>query len=247
MYLRITHRVGIAFGAACLAMAGIGVAAPAPAEASGRVAGIDVARHQSNVDWRKVARSGIRFAYVKATEGSDYTDPEFRSHYTNAKAAGLYVGAYHFARPNTSPASQQANRFLDIVGYRADGKQLPPVLDIEYNPGAGGSCYGRTPAELKSWIRDFVTVVKRRTGRDAVIYTSPSFWRRCLGDSHAFKNTNPLWIAHYEVSRPSLPGGWRTWTFWQYTDQGRVPGIAGPVDRNHFNGDEQRLKRFATG
>ena len=47
----------------------------------------------------------------------------------------------------------------------------------------------------------------------------------------------PLWIADYDVFRPDMENPWRHWSGWQYTDRGRVRGISGYVDRDHFRKD----------
>jgi GH25 family lysozyme M1 (1,4-beta-N-acetylmuramidase) len=72
-----------------------------------------------------------------------------------------------------------------------------------------------------------------------MIYMSPSFWRSNLNDSRWFADNGYaiLWVAHWGVTSPSIPGsnwGGRSWTFWQYTSSGTVPGIAGRVDLNRY-------------
>ncbi len=84
------------------------------------VNGVDCSHHNGVVDWQKVAASGTRFAYAKATEGLTFTDSKFQSNYTNMKAAGLLRGAYHFFRPESEPLAQ-ADAFLAQVPARAGG------------------------------------------------------------------------------------------------------------------------------
>jgi hypothetical protein len=98
---------------------------------------------------------------------------------------------------------------------------------------------------MRSWIMDFYNTYKSRTGRDIVIYTSPSWWNTCTGSWTGMYTKSPLWVAHWGVSTPTEPAGWAqysTWTFWQYTNCGRIPGIGGCVDRDRFIG--RRLARF---
>jgi hypothetical protein len=114
---------------------------------------------------------------------------------------------------------------------------LPPVLDLEVTGGL-------RPHALQRWTRTWLRAVHRATGRTPVIYTSPVFWRTALANTHKFSRY-PLWIAHYGVARPQIPGGWRTWTFWQGRRDGRVAGIGAGVDRNAFNGSMARLRRLA--
>jgi GH25 family lysozyme M1 (1,4-beta-N-acetylmuramidase) len=218
------------------------------AQAAADVRGIDVASHQhpdgAAIDWTQVAASGIRFAGVKASEGNYYANPYFAGDHDGARAAGLYRFAYHFGTPNDSGALEQADYFLDRAQYVPDGKTLNPVLDIEWNPYPGtNACYGLTPAQMVSWIREFVTEVKRRTGVPAIIYTAAAWWSQCTGGSTAF-GANPLWVASYAAT-PSLPAGWSNWTLWQYSDNTSVPGISTAVDGNYVNGGEAALAALA--
>jgi GH25 family lysozyme M1 (1,4-beta-N-acetylmuramidase) len=206
--------------------------------------GIDVSNHNGRVDFQKVKKDGRDFAFVLATDGTSFTSDLFSSQYSGAAEAGLFRGAYHFARPNAS-ATKQASRFLQTVDYRNDGKSLPPVVDMEANPD-GAACYGLDHKQMKDWIEDFVGEVKKQTGRDAIIYTSPGFWRDCTGDSKDFER-NPLWVAQWDVDRPEKIGGWSSYTVWQYSDTGKVDGVDGNVDVNRFNGDVAAVEKLAKG
>ncbi|NSC23886.1 lysozyme [Streptomyces albus subsp. chlorinus] len=206
------------------------------------VHGVDVSSHQGNVAWSTLWNSGVRFAYVKATESTNYKNPYFTQQYNGSYNVGMIRGAYHFATPNTSSGATQANYFAgNGGGWSKDGKTLPGVLDIEYNP-YGATCYGLSQSAMVNWIRDFVSTYKARTGRDAVIYTTTNWWTQCTGNSSAFGNSNPLWIARYASSPGTLPAGWGFYTFWQYTSSGPTVG-----DHNYFNGSMDRLKVLANG
>ena len=100
---------------------------------------------------------------------------------------------------------------------------------------------------MRNWITDFYNTYKAATGRDPVIYTTASWWNSCTGSWTGMASKSPLWIAHWGASAPALPAGWSstTWTFWQYTATGSVPGISGNVDRDHFNGARDRLLALA--
>lgn len=206
------------------------------------VHGVDVSSHQGNVPWSTLWNSGVKFAYVKATEGTSYRNPYFTQQYNGSYNIGMIRGAYHFALPNNSSGAAQANYFVDHGGgWSKDGKTLPGVLDIEYNP-YGSTCYGKSASAMVSWIKDFTSTYKSRTGRDAVIYTTTDWWKQCTGNSGSFGSTNPLWIARYASSPGTLPNGWSFHTFWQYTSTGPTVG-----DHNLFNGSMDRLKVLANG
>ena len=170
---------------------------------------MDVSSYQANVDWSAAAANGAQFAYVKASEGTGYLNPYFRPQYSGAYGAGMVRGAYHFALPNQANGAAQANYFVDNGGgWSPDGRTLPPMLDIEYNPYAGNTCYDLNPGQMSSWIADFSTTVYKRIGRYPMIYTTTSWWNLCTGANPNFGATNPLFIARYSTSPGPLPAGW---------------------------------------
>ena len=188
------------------------------------VRGIDVSDYQGTVNWPAVARAGIEFAVTKATEGGTFVADSFTRNWSGIRSAGLVRGAYHFYRPRTD-ALAQANLFLNIVKLQPG--DLPPVLDIESDDGV-------EPERIRAGIRSWLVRVEEVTQRRPILYTYPSFWER-LGNWQDFTDY-PLWVAHYTTAeRPWIPGGWRTWAMWQFTDSGTVSGVTGPVDVNSFN------------
>ncbi|TVL94106.1 lysozyme [Streptomyces sp. SAJ15] len=206
------------------------------------VEGVDVSSHQGNVDWATLWNSGVRFAYVKATEGTTYKNPYFAQQYNGSYNVGMVRGAYHFALPNVSSGATQAAYFAgDGGGWSKDGRTLPGALDIEYNP-YGDDCYGKSHSAMVSWLKDFVNTYRARTGRDPVIYTSTSWWKLCTGNNASFGSVNPLWIPRYGSSVGELPAGWGFHTIWQYTSSGPYVG-----DHNRFNGAYERLQALAKG
>jgi GH25 family lysozyme M1 (1,4-beta-N-acetylmuramidase) len=214
------------------------VAAPAVAG----VPGLDVSGGQS-VTWTSVYNAGYRFALVSAADGTAQ-NPVFRQQYDGAAAAGLLRGAYFFAEPVFETGTTHADWFINQIGYVNDGMSLPPVLDVEQNPNQAG-CDGLPAATWVSYVQQFVAEVKARTGATAIIYTNPDTWTSCLAGNTGF-HANPLWIAHWGVSTPTIPGGWPTYTFWQYAG-GTVPGVTGQADLDTFNGTLAGLKQLAAG
>lgn len=204
--------------------------------------GVDVSSHQGNVAWSTLWNSGVKWAYMKATEGTYYTNPYFAQQYSGSYNIGMIRGAYHFATPDTTNGASQANYFVDHGGsWSRDGKTLPGVLDIEWNP-YGNACYGKTTSQMVTWIRDFLNRYKARTGRDAVIYTATSWWKQCTGNYSGFATANPLWVARYAAEVGELPAGWSYYTIWQYTSSGPTVG-----DHNRFNGALDRVQALANG
>ncbi|MGW7574242.1 lysozyme [Streptomyces sp. NPDC054765] len=215
---------------------------PPASSLAASVEGVDVSSHNGSVAWSTLWNSGVRFAYVKATESTGYTNPSFAQQYNGSYNAGMIRGAYHFATPDTSSGAAQATYFADHGGgWSRDGRTLPGALDMEYNP-YGPTCYGLSTAGLVNWMKDWFATYKARTGRDAVLYTSTSWWKQCTGNSPAFGAVNPLWIPRYGSSAGELPAGWGFHTIWQYTSTGPTAG-----DHNRFNGAMSRLQALANG
>ncbi|MGW9402542.1 GH25 family lysozyme [Arthrobacter sp. NPDC055585] len=207
------------------------------------IQGIDVSSHQGNVDWNAAWNRGARFAYAKATEGTTYKNPNFGQQYNGSYNKGMIRGAYHFALPNVSSAVEQANFFVNNGGgWSADGKTLPPLLDIEYNPykSLGNTCYDMSPSQMVKWIKAFSNQVKARTGRVPMIYTTTDWWITCTGNSAAFSE-HPLHIANYNhVGAGPLPASWSAHSIWQYSSSGPFVG-----DSNVFNGSAAGLTALA--
>jgi GH25 family lysozyme M1 (1,4-beta-N-acetylmuramidase) len=201
--------------------------------------GIDVSHWQGNIGWLQVGAAGFDFAFAKATEGTTYTDPTYGTNRTGAGAAGMKFGAYHFARPTAgSDAAAVASGIAQadyFVAYAQPRRgDLLPVLDLEKNGGL-------TVARLVLWTKAYLDQVYARTGVRPLIYASPSFWKTSLGDTPVFAQAgHRLWIAHWtSASLPLLPAGsWggQGWTFWQWTDCSKIPGISGCVDGDRLNG-----------
>ncbi|HEY3978436.1 MAG TPA: GH25 family lysozyme [Streptosporangiaceae bacterium] len=230
------HAATAATAATAAHAAAAGTAATGPAAAPpGAVRGVDVAAFQhpvttqfpqgAPIGWAQVARSGIQFAAIKATEGNYYVNPFYAADRAGARAARLAVIAYAFANPKPKCGTAAGQAQYLVSHARAAGPVPPLVLDIEYNPYQGGECYGRTAAAMVTWIRQFEAKVKALTKHLPIIYTTQDWWARCTGGSSALA-AGPVWAAAYSAATgPPVPAGWSDWALWQYTSSGTVPGI----------------------
>jgi lysozyme len=216
------------------------------AQPAAALGGPDVSSWQhpngTGINWGQVRASGMSFAFVKATEGPPgyYQNPYFYSDWAGVRAVGMVRGAYHFARPQYS-ATAQANFFISVIGASSQPGDLPPALDLEDTGGL-------SPTDLGYWTQTFLTTVRSLTGRTPIIYSYPYFWRNNMGNTTAFV-AYPLWLADWTGrSGPNypLPGGWGSFTFWQFTSQATVPGISGNVDMSNFCCDSATLNSLAT-
>jgi GH25 family lysozyme M1 (1,4-beta-N-acetylmuramidase) len=206
------------------------------------VLGMDVSSYQGNVNWSGAWSNGARWAYVKATEGTGYTNPYFTQQYNGSYNVGMIRGSYHFALPDRSAGSTQADYFVNHGGgWSRDGKTLPGALDIEYNP-YGSTCYGLSQSSMRSWISSFINEYHARTSRYPVIYSTTDWWTTCTGNYSGFASNDPLWIARYASTAGTLPAGWSYYSFWQYASSGVFPG-----DQDTWNGSYTGLQNMANG
>lgn len=206
--------------------------------------GIDVSHWDGAIDWEAAAADDIAFAWIKATQGTGFRDPEFATYYADAADAGVYRGAYHFAEPDSSDGASQADFFVENGGgWVDDGITLPGALDIEWNP-YGDDCYDLTKSEMQAWIHDFVDQYAARTGRLPVIYCGATWWAECVGSTDL--SDVPLWVASWDRDAPILPNGWSEHTIWQY-GAGEVAGIDVEADVDLFNGSRAKLRHLAAG
>lgn len=207
--------------------------------------GVDISSYQHNgsgdrtIDIPRTVDGGISYGFVKATEGTNYMNPHFRDDVIKFIEKDTPVGFYHYAKPtaSTEEAKAQARLFVAVTGIDKGVKTIAPVLDIEENK-ENLSSY-----QLTQWTHAFVDEVKDLTGMDVMIYTYPNFWTNEMGNTKEFSHL-PLWLASYnnKTHPGSIPGGWDTWTFWQYTSEGKVDGYGGEIDLNVFNGTPEDLK-----
>jgi lysozyme len=199
---------------------------------------VDLSHWDDDVDFVQAKADGILGVVNKATQGFQHVDPTFNDNHTQALAAGLLWGAYHFAVGGDPIA--QADFFLRIA--KPDGSTLL-VLDFEHNPTGSSMSLDEG--------REFVTYVNQQTGRWPVLYAGSYLKEQLRGTADAVLANCPLWLAQYSPA-PILPAGWDNWTMWQYTDGAHgnqpytVKGI-GRCDRSLFQGDAAALTAFWTG
>ena len=193
--------------------------------------GVDVSWHQGPIDWPLLGRSGVRFAYVKATEGADYVDPRFAFNWREAGQAGLYRGAYHYFTL-CRPGLQQAQNFIHSVPREANA--LPPAVDLEHM----GPCrHGPTMTDVDAEVRAFLARIEAYYGVRPIIYASEDF-----RDAHLKEFPRERFWIRSLIAPPLFQ---REWIVWQHHNGAHRPGVSGPVDLDAFRGNEAALARFA--
>ncbi len=210
------------------------------------VRGVDVSHYQGEIDWQVLSGQDIQFAYIKATEGSSHTDERFSFNCEKARGAGLTTGAYHFFSFD-SPGSAQAQHFIRTV-EPFEG-MLAPAVDVEFygdkkeNPPI--------PALVEAELKDFLDQVEQAYGRKPVIYATKEAWELYIRGRF---DDYPLWIRDIwqkpVLKSEAADGKEYNWTFWQYTNRGRLKGFSGEetfVDLNVFYGTwEEWLQSLAS-
>ncbi len=204
------------------------------------VQGIDISKWQKDIDWAKVKAAGTRFAFIKATEGGDHLDENFRENWAGAKEAGVPRGAYHFIFW-CRPIQDQIRWFIRNVPREAN--DLPPVIDAEWNNAS--RCPRTTPDKARAKVREMARAFEAHYGKKPVIYTDINFHEDVFEGTNEF-NHLPFWIRS-TAAKPHERYENRPWAFWQFTTTGRVPGITGDVDRNAFYGSEKEFQAWREG
>ncbi len=194
------------------------------------MAGIDVSKWQYDVNWKKVAASGIEYAIIRlgyrgtAEAGNTAMDPYFEQNIKGALDAGLHVGVYYFTQAITvEEAIEEANIVIDAL--KDYNITFPVVYDTEYREGGRANDLSN---EVRTACAKAFCDTVLAAGYTPVIYTSTnwSVLNLNLEDLQGYD----LWYAYY--GNPEDLYYPYEYTMWQYTDSGRVDGIAGSVDLN---------------
>jgi lysozyme len=196
--------------------------------------GVDVASYQGYPDWNAVAQAGYQFAFTKVTEDTGYLNPTFEHNWARIKAAGMSRGCYHFARPGVRDAEDEADYCLRMIaehGGLAEGDLL--ALDLEAGSG-----------DLGQWVLDFLHRCEAVAGVRPLVYTGAWFSGPHNLAAYPEIGQYGLWLASYQAQMPPAPPPWQVVAFWQLSSSGRVPGIAGDVDLNVFNGPAENIKLY---
>lgn len=204
--------------------------------------GVDVASYQGRPSWPAIRNSGVRFAFSKVTESTNYVNPTWAHNKAGMAALGedFLPGAYHFLHGGNGAA--QARYFLDHAG---DLDGFAVALDVEAS-GAGA-------ATAREWVAEF----KRLTGGHPVIGYYPRwYWEQTGRPDLSFFDS--IWQSRYVngSGTPSqlysgVPASW--WTAFggepisilQFSSSGTVPGISGRCDVNAYRGTLDQLKALA--
>ena len=203
-----------------------------------QVHGVDVSKWQGDIDWHRVAASGVSFAFIKATEGGDVADDRFAENWRGARRAGVAAGAYHFYYVCRT-ADEQADWFIRHAPR--DRGALPPVLDMEWNHKSKTCPQRPAPEVVRREMRRFLDRLEDHYKRRPIVYTSVDFYH----DNELWRVPGHEFWLRSVAGHPSEIYGSQPWTFWQYTGTGMVAGIGGKADINVFGGNRAEWVRWA--
>lgn len=222
-----------------------------------KVYGIDVSRHQNDIDWNNLAlycddagnvfrfkpkddndckyMQPVFFAYMKATEGATVKDKTFDVRMIEAERHGITKGAYHFLRLGSS-VDEQVKNFIETVNWSVG--DLPPALDVEVE----SEIETHGVAKLLDMTYTWLEAVEQQMNVRPIIYTRESIRDKYLSKDPRFVNYQ-CWIARYHPDGPVK----EEWKIWQMTEKGKVNGYDGLIDIDLFKGNYDSFQKYLKG
>lgn len=224
--------------------------------AAAKPLGTDVSGHQpANIDWVHCKTNGVAFAYVKATEGTGYTNPNMVSQVTSAVANGIPVGLYHYARPDlhpnitgTSSADSEASYFWSIANpyIKTNGHYFIPMLDWEA-PGVTNTSLTQTT--LSQWVNEWCNNISNKAKAvgitmNVMVYSGTWYCQPGSSYNGGLNTTVTNWpnaMSGYPATPNAQTGApstspWPRFTVWQYADTNWSGG-----DSDVFNGTTNQM------
>jgi GH25 family lysozyme M1 (1,4-beta-N-acetylmuramidase) len=229
--------------------------------------GVDVSSWQATVHWEKLDENGVRFASIKASQGSYRQDPLGPSHLKAAQAAGMLCGVYHWMDPGCAVNAQISN-----LEHRLKGLDYAFLaLDVEqywsdWGEWQKGSISKRYPGKLISdCAQACADAMLSKFNKPVLIYTRASFVKEYAPQMVEWLPNWDLWLAHYpyhpgrihlsweqlkkhyvpSIPAPAVPEGSKNWRFWQFSgDKFILPGEQSALDLNFYHGSLQDLQAW---
>ncbi len=196
---------------------------------------IDISTFQSNIDFNKVKKDGINAVIIRAGYGREASqkDSEFETHYKNAKAAGLKIGAYWYSYADSvEDAEREAKACLECI--KGKSFDIPVYYDLEDN-----SQTNMSKSTLTSIAKKFCETIKS-AGYKAGVYANLNWFNNYL-DYSELKKLYSIWLAQYNVTNQL------ECDIWQNSSTGNISGVNGNVDTNIIYNDDVFNKKESTG
>ncbi|HDR7686376.1 TPA: glycoside hydrolase family 25 protein [Bacillus toyonensis] len=201
------------------------------------IKGVDVASYQGEIDWRELEKQNMKFAFIKATEGSAFVDEYFSTNWMNANKTGMRTGAYHFFSFDSKGETQAKQYIRTVPKYK---QALPPVIDVEFYANKKDNPPHREDVEKELTV--MVKMLEKHYDKKVILYATQEAYDLYIKDAYPQCD---IWIRSV-LTKPSLSDE-RNWMFWQYTNSGRLRGYNGKekyIDLNVFCGNEEEFKNY---
>lgn len=198
------------------------------------VRGADVSHYQGEINFDRLAEQGLKFVFIKATEGASHVDERFSENLARVQTSPLRYGFYHFFSYDSS-GTDQANQFISHVPTLED--MLPPVIDVEFY--GDYALHPAKPEAVRTELRAMIDVLAQHYGTQPILYCTRRAWQLYIRDNY---DDCDLWIRDVYFTPSDCP-----WTFWQYTDRAILDGYSGEescIDLNVFSGSTKEFLRY---
>lgn len=186
--------------------------------------GIDISQWQSRRFPLEEMAKVNAFCYIRAYgRGKSRVgiDPLFYHYQKEAQKTDMLLGTYSALYPDIPIKEQVITTYQAMVRGHAFGNELPLALDVEL------------PKIKMPMVHEWCMRMLDIFETPLVIYTGVYYWKRLARNENLqwiLDYDIKLWIAHWQVSRPTVPPPWEDWYVWQTDSDGKVGGIR--FDRN---------------
>ena len=192
------------------------------------------------MNWQKAKGQGIVGAWLRATVGNYYVDTQLYRNADECDRLSIPYGVYVVMVP-TIPV--YAHQYWLAEAMDALDPLLPYVVDAEIKCG--------TPDEAIEVTVGLLQEILTWDKRTPLLYTSPSYACEWLKNDRRLASY-PLWIANYQVTKPTMPAPWSEWEFWQYSADGNNEGAnygtqSDDVDLDWYNGTAEKFNETYLG
>ncbi len=192
--------------------------------------GIDVAKWNGIIDWKKVKAAGVEFAVLKAINKSNKKEDALDRNYAGATTQGLPLDVYNYLyTTNEAMAREAAQAVVNALAGRKVGKVWADAED---------TCLKNKGILLIRILNTYKSVIEA-AGYEFGVYTGLSFYNSYIKPYKAYIDCD-FWIARYPSTKdmtitmdpvaskkPSISHN--LWG-WQYSSKGKISGISGYVD-----------------
>ena len=190
------------------------------------IKGIDVSKHQGQIDWQKVKADGVKFAMIRAGYGKNNIDAQFKRNVTECNRIGIPCGVYWFCYATTEAEARQEAKYC-LAAIKPYKIEYPVCFDLEYDTVKKAKEKGVTIGKslASKMIKAFCAEIEA-AGYYAMLYANQDYLKTMIDASLLQKYD--LWYAKYSEDKGTTSAG-----IWQHSSAGKVAGISGYVDLDY--------------